>query len=179
KKKMFLQSKLSWNVVLSSEKLETEGLKLQKAIITHLLSVFAAKKASKDHGYLLAVTTVDRIGEGRVRQHSGEVLFPVEFSCVAFRMATGEILEGTVHKILKHGVFMRCGPVENVYLTHQKMKDYEYVPGENPYFMNAKSSRIERGGVVRFLVMGVKFVENEKEFQAVASLDGDYLGPLS
>ena len=44
----------------------------------------------------------------------------------------GEILEGVVHKVLKHAVFMRCRPIENVFLSNFKMPDYVNVPGENP-----------------------------------------------
>lgn len=176
---MYIKSKLSWNVVLPAENLDAKGLMLQKAIITRLMADFAAKRASKDLGYFLAVTTVASIGEGKVRQQSGDVLFPVDFSCITFKMLTGEVLEGIVHKILKHGIFLRCGPAESVYLSHQKMDDYQYVPGENPYFMNSKSSKIEKGVVVRFLVIGEKFIEAEKDFRAVVTLEGDYLGPIS
>ncbi|GER56167.1 DNA-directed RNA polymerase V subunit 7 [Striga asiatica] len=176
---MYLKSKLSWNVVLPAEKLDIKGLMLQKAIITSLMAEFASRKASRELGYFLAVNTILSIGEGKVRQQTGDVLFPVEFSCLTFKLLAGEVLDGEVHKILKHGVFLRCGPAENVFLSHQKMEDYQYVPGENPYFINAKSSKIDKGVVVRFLVIGVRFVEAEKGFQAVGSLQGDYLGPVS
>lgn len=178
-RKMYLKSKLSWNVVIPAESLDGGSLMLQKAIITRLMTDYAAKKASKDLGYFLALTTVENIGEGKVRKQSGDVIFPVNFSCITFKILPGEILEGVVHRILKPGVFLRCGPVETVFLSYQKMDDYQYVPGENPYFMNGKSSKIEKGVVVRFLVIGEKFVEVEKDFRVVGSLEGDYLGPVS
>ncbi|PSR92787.1 DNA-directed RNA polymerase V subunit like [Actinidia chinensis var. chinensis] len=176
---MFLKVQLSWNVIIPAESLDTKGLMLQKSIITRLLDDFSTKKATKENGYFLAVTTLDNIGEGRVRQHTGDVLFPVLFTCITFRPYRGEILEGVVHKILKHGVFLRCGPVENIYLSNQKMSDYKYVPGENPIFMNDKLSKVEKGVAVRFSVIGTKYIETEKEFQAVVSLEGDFLGPVS
>ncbi|XP_009622173.4 DNA-directed RNA polymerase V subunit 7 [Nicotiana tabacum] len=177
--KMYLKSRLSWNVIIPAENLDIEGLMLQKAIVVRLLEDFASKKATKNLGYFIAVTTMEKIGEGKVRQHTGDVLFPVDFSCITFNIFRGEILEGVVHKILKHGVFLRCGPTDKIYLSHQKMSDYKYVPGENPIFMNEKMSRIERDTVVRFIVVGARYVEAEKEFQAVVSLEGDYLGPIS
>lgn len=176
---MYLKSKLSWNVVIPAENLEAGGLMLQKAIITRLMADFAAKKASKDLGYFLALTTVGRIGEGKVRKQSGDVVFPVSFSCITFKIMPGEVLEGVVDKILKPGVFLKCGPADTIFLSHQKMDDYQFMPGENPYFMNGKSSKIEKGVVVRFLVIGEKFVEVEKDFRVVGSLEGDYLGPIS
>ncbi|KAL6532390.1 hypothetical protein OROGR_014360 [Orobanche gracilis] len=121
---MYLKSKLSWNVILPAENLTINGLMLQKAIITRLMADYAAKKVSKELGFFLAVNTVVNIGEGKVRQQSGDVLFPVDFSCITFKMLAEEVLEGTVHKILKHGVFLRCGPAENVFLSHKMMEDY-------------------------------------------------------
>ncbi|EYU32997.1 hypothetical protein ABFS82_07G041200 [Erythranthe guttata] len=176
---MYVKSKMTWNVVLPAENLDIKGLMLQKAIITRLMSEFAAKKASKDLGYFLTVTTVGSIGEGKVRQESGGVLFPVDFSCLTFKMLVGEVLEGVVYTIINKGVFLRCGPARNVFLSHTMMKDYRFVPGENPYFTSPKSSKIEKGVTVRFVVLGQKFVEAEKDFQALVSINGDYLGPIS
>lgn len=59
------------------------------------------------------------------------------------------------------------------------MPDYHYVPGENPVFLNEKMSKIEKDAVVRFIVIGTKWLEAEREFQALVSLEGDYLGPVS
>ncbi|TMW93315.1 hypothetical protein EJD97_011881, partial [Solanum chilense] len=103
---MFLKSELSWDVIIHAEKLDVEGVMLQKAILIRLMDDFAAKKASKDLGYFMAVTTLDKIGEGKVQKHTGDVLFPVEFSCITFKIFRGEILEGVVYEIKKHGVFM-------------------------------------------------------------------------
>ncbi|CAI9277783.1 unnamed protein product [Lactuca saligna] len=178
-KKMFLKVQLNWNVVIPAESLDIKGIMLQKAILIRLLDDFSTKRATKDLGYLLAVTTLDKIGEGKVREHSGDVLFPVTFTCLSFKVFKGEIVEGVVHKILKHGVFMRCGPIENLYLSNQKMSDYEYQIGESPCFLNMKTgSRIEKDVGLRCVVIGVKYMEAMKEIQAVVGLEGDYLGPV-
>ncbi|RDX83766.1 DNA-directed RNA polymerase V subunit 7, partial [Mucuna pruriens] len=158
---------LPWNVIIAAENLQPEGLILQRAIVVRLLSDFALKKATKDLGYFLAVTTLEKIGEGKVRQHTGDVLFPVVFNAISFKIFKGEILEGVVHKVLKHGVFMRCGPIENVYLSNLKMPDYRYVPGENACFMNDKMSKIGKDVTVRFVVIGTKWMEADRDFQAL------------
>ncbi|XP_015887822.2 DNA-directed RNA polymerase V subunit 7-like [Ziziphus jujuba] len=176
---MFLKVQLPWNVVIPAENLDAKGLMLQKAIVIRLMDEFATKKATKDLGYFLAVTTLDKVGEGKVRQNTGDVMFPVVFSGITFKLYRGEILEGVVHKVLKHGVLLRCGPVENIYLSSLKMPDYQHMPGENPLFLNDKSSKIEKDVVVRFIVIGTKWLEADREFQALVSLDGDYLGPIA
>ncbi|KAI4354428.1 hypothetical protein L6164_003289 [Bauhinia variegata] len=179
KETMFVKLQLPWNVILPPDSLEKTSLMLQRKILIKLLDEFATKKATKDHGYYLAVTTVDNIGEGKVRQHSGDVLFPVVFSAITFKVFRGEIMEGVVHKVLKHGVFLRCGPIENAYLSNTKMADYKYVPGENAYFMNDKMSKIAKESVVRYIVLGTRWMEADREFQVLVSLEGDYLGPVS
>ncbi|KAJ0233069.1 DNA-directed RNA polymerase V subunit 7 [Hirschfeldia incana] len=176
---MFLKVELPWNVMIPAENMDAKGLMLKRTILVQLLDAFASKRATKELGYYLTVTSLDKIGEGKIREHTGEVMFPVVFSGMTFKIFKGEILEGVVHKVLRHGVFMRCGPVENVYLSHLKMPDYKYLPGENPIFMNEKMSRIQVDTLVRFVVIGTKWMEVEKEFQALASLEGDYLGPIS
>lgn len=176
---MFLKVQLPWNVMIPAENMDAKGLILKRAILVELLDAFASKKATKELGYYVAVTTLEKIGEGKIREHTGEVLFPVMFSGMTFKIFKGEIIHGVVHKVLKHGVFMRCGPIENVYLSYTKMPDYKYVPGENPIFMNEKTSRIQVETTVRVVVIGIKWMEAEREFQALASLEGDYLGPLS
>lgn len=176
---MFLKVQLPWNVVIPAENLDSNGLILQRMMILKLLNDFASKKASKELGYYLAVTTLDDIGEGKVRQSFGDVLFPVLFSGITFKIFRGEIIEGRVHRVMKHGVFMRCGPIENIYLSNMKMPDYRYVHGEDPEFLNDKLSKIKKDVVIRAIVLGTKWLEAEREFQALVSLEGDFLGPIS
>ena len=68
---MFVKVKLPWNVVDPAENLVT--------IVICLLDDFAGRKSTKDLGCYLAVTTLESIGEGKVRENAGEMLFPVVF----------------------------------------------------------------------------------------------------
>ncbi|KAF8394330.1 hypothetical protein HHK36_020538 [Tetracentron sinense] len=174
---MYLKVQFPWNVVIPPDQLDKKRVMLQRFIIVRLLQEFSSRKATKEHGYFLAVTTLDNIGEGKVREQ-GDVLFPVVFSCLTFKPFRGEILQGVVNRILKQGVFLKSGPIENVYLTALKMPDYHYVPGENPVFMSDKLLKIEKDTVLRFMVLGTKWSETEREFQMVVTMEGDYLGPI-
>ncbi|KAL1806470.1 hypothetical protein ACET3Z_029538 [Daucus carota] len=176
--KMFLKAQLQWNVVVPAEKLD-KGLSLKKEIVVRLLDTFAATKATSSLGYLLAVTTLENLEKGKVkRDTSGDVVFPVTFSCMTYKIFVGEIVEAEVHKILKQGVFLRCGPVENIFLSRYKMKGYKFVAGENAIFVSEESGKIEKGMKLRVEVISVKYMEVEKEFQALANLNGDFLGPI-
>ncbi|CAM8937218.1 unnamed protein product [Rhodiola kirilowii] len=175
---MFLKSLLHWNVVIPADKLEAKGLMLQSSIIECLLEDFATKKATNDLGYFTALTTLENIGDGKVRHNSGDILFPVVFNCISFKLFRGEIIQGEVDKILKHGVTLKCGPVEYCYLSHQKMSGFNYVPGENPVFMSDKLAKIDKGVALRVMVLGTRWIEAERKFMALVSLDGDFLGPV-
>ncbi|PQP94109.1 DNA-directed RNA polymerase V subunit 7-like isoform X2 [Prunus yedoensis var. nudiflora] len=95
----------------------------------------------------------------------------------------GDILEGVVHHVYRLGVFLRCGPVKYVFLSARKMPNYRYVVGEKPVFLHDDLARIEKDVVVRFEVLGVRWIERReditKEFMMLASLQGDMLGPVT
>ncbi|PIA45211.1 hypothetical protein AQUCO_01700625v1 [Aquilegia coerulea] len=175
---MYLKVELPWNVLIPPENFDAKGVMLQRAIIVRLMDGFAGRKATKDHGYFLALTSLTSIGEGKVRQDSGGVLFPVVFNCMTFKPFKGEILKGVVNKVMKQGIFLTCGPIENVYIPALTMPDYEYIQGENPVFMNNSLSKIEIDVELRFVVMGTKWIESKREFQVLGSLKIDFLGPV-
>ncbi|GJR14699.1 DNA-directed RNA polymerase V subunit 7-like protein [Tanacetum coccineum] len=96
------KKQLNWNVVIPTENLDIKGLMLQKVILVCLLDDFSEKKVTKALGYLLAVTTLDKIGEGKVREHSGDVLFPLSFTCLSFK-----VFRGTTNGFPSNSTFTR------------------------------------------------------------------------
>jgi DNA-directed RNA polymerase IV and V subunit 7 len=175
---VFLEAEMKSNVLISPDQLTPHGLLLRKAIITRLLEDVTNKKASKEYGYFIAITSLNSIGEGQVRALTGEVLFPVNFSCLTQKPSKGEVLTGTVDKILKHGLFVKSGLVENIFISEKMTGDYKYVPGENPVFLSEKLSKLEKGVSVRFKVVGFRWMEADRHFQLLATLAGDFLGPI-
>ncbi|EOA32119.1 hypothetical protein CARUB_v10015370mg [Capsella rubella] len=166
---MFIRVKLPWDVMIAAEDMDT-GLTLQRTIVVHLLDAFATKKATKNLGYFITPTILETIGEGKIKEQTGEAVFPVVFNGICFKMFKGEVLHGVVSKVHKLGVFLRSGPYETIYLSHMKMSDYEFIPGENPVFMNENMSRIQIGTRVRFIVLDTQWREAEKDFIALASI---------
>ena len=155
---VFLQTEMSWNVVISRfspDQLSTKGLLVRKSIIVRLLKDVTNRKASKEHGSYVAVSELKAISEGKVCQLTGDVLFPVMFTCTTPKPMKGEILVATVEKVLKPGgVFLKSGPIETIFLSCKTMSNYKYIGGDNPMFMN-EHSKLSKGIVVRCKVMGV------------------------
>lgn len=176
---VFLDIEMQANVIIPPDRLDPKGLLLHKSIILHLLEDVAGRKASKEHGYYIAVTALNSVTEGRVEELTGSVIFPVSFSCIALKPCKGEILVGAVDKVLRHGLFLKCGPIENIFLSEKKMEDYRFCMGEEASFVNDKQgSKMENGSTVRFKVLGTKWTEWDRGFQMLATLAGDFLGPV-
>lgn len=162
------------------------GLVRQKNIMYVLLLNLFNEKASKDYGYFLSVTSLKSISKQEVLDKKTRDMFlSVVFKCRTFLPRRGEILEGVVYHMFKRGVLLRCGPMKNVYLSIRKMPNYIYLSGKNPVFFNNNGLRkIEINVVVRFVVFGVRWIEErgniKNEFEMLATIEGDEsLGPLS
>ncbi|CAM8991767.1 unnamed protein product [Rhodiola kirilowii] len=159
----------------------------KRSIVNSLMMQLLEEKSSEQHGYYLAITKLESIGEGEVQSNPnmGTVAIPVVFRCRMFLPVIGETLEGIVYAVKTRGVMIKCGPTKNVYLSAQKMPGYNLVTGDVRYFQNDRLDRIERGVVVRFMVLSVKWVENrpgrlKREFLMLASLEtGESFGPVS
>ncbi|XP_073053431.1 DNA-directed RNA polymerase V subunit 7-like isoform X3 [Primulina eburnea] len=151
---------------------------LVSVIVNRLLKQLSNIKAS-EHGYFLAVTKLRSIGQEDTNFSSQHVLFPVDFHCRTFIPVQGEVMTGIVRSVQHNGIFLKCGPMNIVYLSAQLMPDYHYVSGENLY-QRDDSSKIENGVVVRFMIYAVRWIEDMwRDFRVLATLKGDGLGPVS
>lgn len=181
---MFHEVELVRDVEITAEKEKRDALNFQRYIVTCLLENLLKEKANKDHGYFLAVTSLKSIGKGVVKNESQCVSFPITFICRTFLPLEGEILHGVVRHIFRRGLLLKCGPIKYVFLSARKMPTYHYVGGENPVFLSNEFATIGNDVVVRFSVLGVRWIEKrgciKKEFVMLASLEGNNsLGPIS
>eukprot|EP01018_Ginkgo_biloba_P031731 Gb_23002 [translate_table: standard] len=53
------------------------------------------------YGFVIAITGVENIGKGLIRDGTGFVTFPVKYQCVIFRPFKGEVLEAVVTMVNK------------------------------------------------------------------------------
>lgn len=180
---MFREVELRRNVAIVAENLNKDVFLSRRYIVTQLLEDLLKEKATEEHGYFLAVTRLKKIGNGEIVDDSAHMSFPVLFNCRTFLPSKGEILQGVVHVIKRIGVLMRCGPLKYAFLSARKMPGYVYAYGKNAFFVNNELAKIEINVVVRFVVFGVRWIEEaayaKREFQMLASIDGDFLGPVS
>ncbi|KAF8090401.1 hypothetical protein N665_0477s0006 [Sinapis alba] len=199
-KRMFSEVEMSRDVAIPAKHFKGQSPPHQQ-ILTRLLQDLLHEKACREHGFYLAITALKSIGNNNnnddTSQAQADVLtFPVSFTCRTFLPSRGNIMIGTVMKVLFNGpngaapaVLISSGPLRYAYLSYLKMPDYHFVPAkseeEEACFQKDDLTKIAVGVVVRFLVLGRRFkVSPEKrrrtDVYVLASVDGDdTLGPVS
>ena len=94
------------NTVQHSDSTWSTGMKVFlpcKAIILRLMEDFATRKSSNEHEFSVTVTSLNKIGEGRIWDHTGDVPFPVTFKCIML------IAVASLNKIGEGGIWDHIG----------------------------------------------------------------------
>ncbi|PKU85844.1 DNA-directed RNA polymerase II subunit RPB7 [Dendrobium catenatum] len=138
-----------------------------------------SEKTSKENGYCVAVTGISPISTMQIDHVSDQVLFPITFSYTAMKPCKGEILIGTIIEIKQNGIILQSGPMKNIFLSKIRMKDYEFRRSNEPMFLKVNElSYMKKGTKVRFRVLSVRWIRSKEEFNIMATILGDYFGPI-
>ncbi|GLT41625.1 hypothetical protein SLA2020_156730 [Shorea laevis] len=92
------------------------------------------------HGFVVAITGIENIGKGLIRNGTGFVTFPVKYQCVVFRPFKGKILEAVVTMVNKMGFFAEAGPVQIFVSNHLIPDDMEFQSGDIPNYTTSDRS---------------------------------------
>ena len=169
-----------FKVLFPVNSLNKSGLVAKSQIAARLLCQLSNIRVTEECGYFLAVTELRSIGRGVPDESSTYVLFPVTFCCRTFLPKRGEVMIGTVYYIHERGVFLKCGPMNFIYLSRLKMPNYNFIDGVNPFFLSNDLSRIEKDCVIRFMVFAVRWNNRDRarHFHILATIDDASLGPV-
>ena len=96
------------------------------AIILRLMEDFATRKSSNEHEFFVAVTSLNKIGEERIRDLTGDITFPVTFKCPVQKPSKGEIL---VEAMAQFSIYVELNSI-NLQLSGQSwISNYRPTPG--------------------------------------------------
>ncbi|KAJ6842822.1 putative DNA-directed RNA polymerase II subunit RPB7 [Iris pallida] len=148
----------------------------------HLVSKLVSKlmkdvegTCSGRHGFVVAITGVDDIGKGLIREGTGFVTFPVKYQCVVFRPFKGEILEAVVTMVNKMGFFAEAGPVQIFVSNHLIPDDMEFQSGDVPNYTTSDGSvKIQKDSEVRLKIIGTRV--DATEIFCIGTIKDDFLG---
>lgn len=130
------------------------------------------------HGFVVAITGVEDIGKGLIREGTGYVTFPVKYQCVVFRPFKGEILEAVVTMVNKMGFFAEAGPVQIFVSNHLIPDDMEFQSGDVPNYTTSDGSvKIQKESEVRLKIIGTRV--DATEIFCIGTIKDDFLGVIS
>ncbi|KAG2490914.1 hypothetical protein HYH03_010827 [Edaphochlamys debaryana] len=151
------------------------GPKLSEVIREKLIAETEGTCTGK-YGYVVAVTRVDNISKGRIRQdQSGYATFEVEYGCIVCRPYKGEVLDAVVTSVNKMGFFAQAGPLQLFVTQHLIPEEFE-ASDDNAFVSMDQTTRIQAGTHVRVRIVGIKY--DPTEVFCIATMKQDYLGVI-
>ncbi|KXZ41592.1 hypothetical protein GPECTOR_376g169 [Gonium pectorale] len=153
------------------------GPKLREVIREKLIAETEGTCTGK-YGYVVAVTKVEDIGRGRIRQdQSGYASFEVTYGCIVCRPYKGEVLDAVVTSVNKMGFFAQAGPLQLFVTQHLIPEEFELDSSTgNSWVSVDQATSIQPGTHVRVRIVGIKY--DPTEVFCIASMKEDYLGVI-
>ncbi|KAI3994835.1 hypothetical protein MKX01_037386 [Papaver californicum] len=119
------------------------------------------------HGFVVAITGVDNVGKGLIRDGTG---FVTPFK--------GEILEAVVTMVNKMGFFAEAGPVQIFVSNHLIPDDMEFQSGDIPNYTTSDGSvKIQKDSEVRLKIIGTRV--DATEIFCIGTIKDDFLGVIN
>ncbi|WP_067047630.1 MULTISPECIES: DNA-directed RNA polymerase [Methanofollis] len=116
----------------------------------------------KEIGIFIAVTTIDRVGEGEIVPGDGAVYYDVTFEALVLRIALQEVIEGEVVETTSFGAFISLGPIDAMLHVSQISDDFITYDEKNNTLNCQESGRaIQVGDGIRCRVVTLSLNERE------------------
>ncbi|GAV78312.1 S1 domain-containing protein/SHS2_Rpb7-N domain-containing protein [Cephalotus follicularis] len=173
-KKMFFHIVLERNMQLHPRHF---GRNLRENLVAKLMKDVEGTCSGR-HGFVVAITGIESIGKGLIRDGTGFVTFPVKYQCVVFRPFKGEILEAVVTMVNKMGFFAEAGPVQIFVSNHLIPDDMEFQSGDMPNYTTSDGSvKIQKDSEVRLKIIGTRV--DATEIFCIGTIKDDFLGVIN
>ena len=129
-------------------------------------------------GVVLAVTSIEDIGEGRILPGDGSVHYPTKFKLMSYQPELHEVAIGEVIDVTEFGAFVRIGPVDGMVHVSQLMSDFVTFDEKNNVFVGRESKRkLKKGDTVIVRIVSVSMEKDQYKIGLTARQAG--LGEVS
>ncbi|XP_031742311.1 DNA-directed RNA polymerase II subunit RPB7 isoform X2 [Cucumis sativus] len=136
------------------------GRNLRENLVSKLMKDVEGTCSGR-HGFVVAITGIENIGKGLIRDGTGFVTFPVKYQCVVFRPFKGEILEAVVTMVNK-----------------LIPDDMEFQSGDVPNYTTSDGSvKIQKDSEVRLKIIGTRV--DATEIFCIGTIKDDFLGVIN
>jgi len=128
------------------------------------------------HGFVVAVTSIDSVGDGMIQSGTGFVTYLVKYKAIVFRPFKGEVLDAVVTQVNAVGIFTEIGPLSCFISKHSIPADIEYDPNSTPpcYKTKEEDMVIQQDDDIRLKIVGTRV--DATDIFAIGTLMDDFLG---
>lgn len=95
----------------------------------------------EDLGVVIAVTGVEKIGEGKIVPGDAAAYHEALLSLLVYKPVLQEVIEGFVSETTEFGAFVRISPIEGLVHVSQIMDDYINYDAKLPGFIGKKTGK--------------------------------------
>jgi|SRR3989338_7476159 len=132
------------------------GEVLDKAVMAQLKKDYEGL-ISNELGKIIAILSVDEIGEGVIIAGDGAAYYKTEFTAVHFLPELNELVEGEIKDIAKFGAFVDFGPFEGMVHVSQAMDDFVSFSKSKALQGKQSNKSLKVGDKVRARVIAISF----------------------
>jgi len=116
----------------------------------------------KNVGIVLAVISVEDIGEGIIMPGDGAIYYDATFKILSYLPEEHEVVKGEAIDVTEFGIFVRLGPVDGMIHVSQIMDDFLSYDSKNAVFFGKKTKRkIKEGDTVIARIISISLVGNQ------------------
>ncbi len=112
---------------------------------------------SNNLGFVIAVTSIDSIGEGIILPGDGAAHYETTYSIITFKAELKEIILGRITDITDFGAFIEAGPVDGMIHISQTMEDYVSFNKSNTLTGKESKKVLKIGDVCRARIIAISF----------------------
>jgi len=119
---------------------EKFGKKMKEALVNITQEEYEGL-IDEDMGIILAVTSAEKTGEGKIVPGDGAAYYETEIEMLTFKPQMHELVEAKVSEITEFGAFISVGPMEGLVHVSQIMDEYLNYDSKNLSFVGKDSKR--------------------------------------
>ena len=114
----------------------------------------------KKHGLIVAVDSINTLGDGIIIHGDGGMYQKVEFEALTFNPALQEMTDALICEIVEFGAFCHIGPLDALIHMSQIMNDYVNVDAENERIVGKENKNVLKvGDHVRARIVAISLNE--------------------
>ncbi|MBW6451484.1 MAG: DNA-directed RNA polymerase [DPANN group archaeon] len=115
-----------------------------------------------DIGVILAISSINTIGDGRIIIDDASVHYDIEFNALVYNPKLHEVIIGEVVDITSFGVFVRFGPIDGLCHVSQVINDFVTFDDKSKMLVSRESKKsLKVGDNIKARIIAVSLDKKE------------------